>query len=182
MINKVCKKCKLTKPVNEFYNNKTAYDGLQAKCKDCCKEANKQFHQKNPTYYWGSQESYFRKNYDKAIEYQREKSKATNVCKIFRIDLPDGEIYIGSTRRTLSLIRNSIKQDHVRYRKQVNSETSILHKFLIKFPEEKCFELIKSLYLVQEFIGTRTELVAKQIEVIKKLRKQNKTVLFKNLN
>jgi hypothetical protein len=34
---KICTKCKIEKPINEFYKDKNAYDGLQKKCKNCVK-------------------------------------------------------------------------------------------------------------------------------------------------
>ena len=34
---KRCQKCKIMKPVNEFYKNKSAYDELGVACKDCCR-------------------------------------------------------------------------------------------------------------------------------------------------
>jgi len=41
MKNKKCTKCKITKPINEFYKNKTTKDGYCYQCKKCKSEKNK---------------------------------------------------------------------------------------------------------------------------------------------
>lgn len=38
METKICNKCKIEKPTNEFIKNKSAKDGLTARCKSCIKE------------------------------------------------------------------------------------------------------------------------------------------------
>lgn len=48
---KICNKCKITKPVAEFYRNKTKPDGLQGSCKSCSKEASKRWVEVNPDKY-----------------------------------------------------------------------------------------------------------------------------------
>ena len=178
---KYCNKCGMEKPLTEFYKNRTAKDNLQNKCKDCCKKNNKEFREKNPTYYWGTENSYFNRCYEETIEYQNNLYKKTDLCKIFRIDLPEDKIYIGVTQRNIGRAMNSIKQDHIRFRRHSNTDTSLLHKFLIKYPQEICIELIKSLYLIDEFTGTKTELIRKQIQIIKDLRRDGKEVLYRNL-
>ena len=40
---KYCYKCKTTKDINEFYNNKSKKDGLCSECKKCCINYNKKY-------------------------------------------------------------------------------------------------------------------------------------------
>jgi hypothetical protein len=44
---KLCGKCGETKPLSEFYKNRTTKDGLQTRCKICCKAAANDWNQKN---------------------------------------------------------------------------------------------------------------------------------------
>ena len=47
-MNKVCCSCKKSKLVNEFYKDKTTYDGFGGKCKKCAKASTKQWQKENP--------------------------------------------------------------------------------------------------------------------------------------
>ncbi len=44
---KFCSSCKLTKPLNSFYSNKNKKDGYHCYCKECSKEAKKQWKEAN---------------------------------------------------------------------------------------------------------------------------------------
>lgn len=46
MITKICTKCKIEKEVNEFGIEKRRKDGLRSECKECKKDANKQYRNK----------------------------------------------------------------------------------------------------------------------------------------
>ena len=48
---KVCKKCKLEKSDADFYKEPRVNDGLQARCKECCKSDAKAVFQANPEPY-----------------------------------------------------------------------------------------------------------------------------------
>jgi 5-methylcytosine-specific restriction endonuclease McrA len=48
VVTKQCNRCKAVKPVDEFYGDRTARDGLQGKCKDCSKAVAKAWHEHNP--------------------------------------------------------------------------------------------------------------------------------------
>jgi len=45
---KKCSRCKITKPVTEFYKNKAQRDGLEGWCKDCSKIASRKYYSKSP--------------------------------------------------------------------------------------------------------------------------------------
>ena len=50
MNTKTCWKCKVVKPVSEFYRDCTKKDGLQSICKPCTKKRNREYRKKNPEY------------------------------------------------------------------------------------------------------------------------------------
>jgi hypothetical protein len=47
---KICTKCKVEKPFNDYYKHKNGKDGLNPVCKPCWKEENKSFEESNPRY------------------------------------------------------------------------------------------------------------------------------------
>lgn len=47
MINKICSKCGILKPLSEFYNDKKGKDGKQAQCKECVLIRVKSYYQNN---------------------------------------------------------------------------------------------------------------------------------------
>ncbi len=51
---KICTKCKVEKPFNDYYKHKNGKDGLNPVCKLCWKEENKMFEQNNPRYEYRS--------------------------------------------------------------------------------------------------------------------------------
>ena len=48
---KTCFKCKIEKPLTEFYKNKRMSDGLLGKCKSCCKSDVSKNYRENITHY-----------------------------------------------------------------------------------------------------------------------------------
>ena len=46
---KLCKKCNTTKPTTEFYTNNASRDKLTQYCKSCCKDAERDYHKRNPS-------------------------------------------------------------------------------------------------------------------------------------
>ena len=45
---KYCSSCEQMKPVSEFNKDKGRYDGLQTYCRDCRKQIDKKYYQRNP--------------------------------------------------------------------------------------------------------------------------------------
>lgn len=46
-MNKICTKCGIEKPIEEFYKNKTKRDGHSSICKDCQREADRRYYLSN---------------------------------------------------------------------------------------------------------------------------------------
>lgn len=60
MDTKVCSKCKIEKPITEFYKNKLKSDGLQSECKECHNNRH---------------QSYYSVNKEKRLEQKRKMRK-----------------------------------------------------------------------------------------------------------
>ena len=74
---KVCAKCKVEKELSEFNKSKKAKDGLQPKCKSCCKEYRKEYYQYNKE----REKEYYQDNKERIKEYEKE-WRQTNKEKI----------------------------------------------------------------------------------------------------
>ena len=73
---KVCKKCKVEKPFDEFHKNKNNKDALTCKCKSCCKEYKKEYYQANKEKITEKTKEYVQANKKKIKEYKKEYQKA----------------------------------------------------------------------------------------------------------
>ena len=88
---KQCTKCKIEKPLSEFYKNKKMNLGVRSWCKDCHKESNKKwrlnnpekvkeikknYRLNNPDYYknWKLNNPDYKKNYKKNYDKERKKT------------------------------------------------------------------------------------------------------------
>ena len=82
---KTCNRCKVEKPLVEFYKCKTLKDGLQRACKVCtrerkkiearsavAKETRKRWMEKNPEKLKQYSKSWAANNYEKSTKWQRE--------------------------------------------------------------------------------------------------------------
>ena len=78
MEGKVCSKCGVWKPLEEYHKRKTSKDGRRSECKECQKEYRKQHYQNNKECYkeqnkqWREDNKEYRKEYEKQY---REKNK-----------------------------------------------------------------------------------------------------------
>ncbi|KKL66148.1 hypothetical protein LCGC14_2147870 [marine sediment metagenome] len=89
MKTKVCRKCKVEKPAEEFYAKKERKDGLQYSCKICQKNYLRTWLHNNRDYMLGYRRKYNkanRKKLNEQIENWRlkhpERSKAKNTLKV----------------------------------------------------------------------------------------------------
>ena len=181
MSTKKCNQCKLEKPTTEFNKLTKSKDGLQMKCKTCCKQNSKRFRIKNPNYYWGQENSYFVKNYDEKNNYNKIYYSANKTAKVYRIDFPDGQIYIGSTKRTLAQRINNHLVDYRRFTRNAKPTLPLFHKKLNDYSPQQAKKLLKSAYIVKEFDGNRTDMLEAEKKEILKLRKAGYILLNKNI-
>lgn len=107
---KQCNECGKNKPLSEFYKRKASPDGLQLKCKACCKIVNKNFRETKPEY----QIEWQRTNKDKWLSYINKWAKE-NVCAndsrstIYYIVNPENKVYVGSTQTLFSARQSAHK-------------------------------------------------------------------------
>lgn len=180
---KKCNKCKLVKPMEEFHNAKKNRDGKQDKCKECFKIINKEFREKNPKYYWGTEDSYFVQRYDEIREYCDEYSKGNKKITIYTIDTPDG-IYVGSTKRRFNLKlafhRNNLLMAFENRRN--HSDIKCLNDVLIKHPIEEGYERINNAKIIYEGDGDNEQRARKQRQYIQYFNDQGLKVININYN
>lgn len=69
---KVCGKCKVSKPVHEFYKRTKSKDGLCHKCKQCANEYTKQYIEKNKQKVSDRQKKYYALTIEKQKKYAVE--------------------------------------------------------------------------------------------------------------
>lgn len=69
MPNKICSKCKVDKPLSEYYKQKGKKQGVRSQCKPC---VNQQNHSPARKKYW---ENYYKANRQRILDYQKEYSK-----------------------------------------------------------------------------------------------------------
>lgn len=83
---KICTKCKIEKPFDEFGKDKKAKDGLKYQCKSCEREYRKQHYQANKKYYKESNKKYYQTNKEIIKESYKEyrqdnKERIKKYCK-----------------------------------------------------------------------------------------------------
>jgi len=70
---KACSRCKVVKPVNEFYKRKDSKDGRRNDCKECKDEYNKEYREDNKEHYKQYDKQYYQDNKEKKLEQQRNR-------------------------------------------------------------------------------------------------------------
>jgi hypothetical protein len=100
---KTCNQCNKTKDKSQFYKRSASPDGLQPKCKKCCKEVNQNFRETKPEY----QTQWYSKNWDKWLEYCNGWTKENVTADdsrsaLYYIINPEQKIYVGSTQTLFS--------------------------------------------------------------------------------
>jgi hypothetical protein len=164
---KKCSKCRVVKPMEEFHNSSRARDGKQSKCKECFKKINKEFREKNPKYYWGSENSYFVERYEEIRLYSDAYNKANKNITIYTIDTPEG-LYVGATKRLINLKiafhRNNLLMAFENRR--TNCDIKVLNDILIKYPIEEGYERINNAKIIFQGEGDREHMRMKSKQYI----------------
>lgn len=80
--------CGYSKPLTEFHKAKKHPDGLDYRCKQCCKEYKKEHREENKNIYYERTEKYRSENRDKALLYAA-KHRAKQQGLPFDIDMTD---------------------------------------------------------------------------------------------
>jgi hypothetical protein len=110
---KICNQCNKSKSTLEFYKMSASKDGLQPKCKECCKVVNKNFREVKPEY----QIQWQRTNKKKWLSYVTDWAKKNvraddSRSAVYYIINPENKIYVGSTQTPFSARKSAHKIQH----------------------------------------------------------------------
>ena len=80
MQEKKCCKCQLTKPISEYYKDKSRPDGYHRRCRDCQRLHVRESRERNPQTYKRKDQSYYARNREQIIRkrlehYRRNRKK-----------------------------------------------------------------------------------------------------------
>jgi hypothetical protein len=181
MNEKYCHQCRSYKKLTEFYKSASTNDGLQCRCKVCSNVNNKKFRDKNPTYYWGTEDSYFMKHYKEEMDYLRRWGKADKNCLIYQLEV-DGRIYIGSTKRTKKQICNSLKQDYNRMQKDPSIWRTPIQAAFDHLSKDELYNLVDSMTILMDFDGNRRQMRDEMVKIITQLKMDGKDIINKRIN
>ena len=168
---KTCTQCKIEQPTTEFNKRTAAKDGLQQRCKTCCKSNSKYFRDVlRPDYYWGDTEGYFVKNKVKTDMYNKDYFTANKSAKIYRIDLAEGS-YIGATKRHL---HTRLTQHINDFKKVIRDGKSVayiplFYNALTNYELSDIKKIIRSGYVIDQLNGNSAEMKQREKEWIIKL-------------
>jgi len=95
-----CGSCGNLLPTTEYSKCKRRKTGYQGKCKSCNKKDNDIYRKENPEY-WSYENGYFSDK--EKWKYISKYMAADKPIKIYKIVLPDGKVYIGSTKALLNV-------------------------------------------------------------------------------
>lgn len=96
----ICNQCKKSLPREKFSKCSARKTGLQSKCKQCNKKDNDEFRSNNKEY-WSYEYGYFK--HKKKWKYIAEYQKADKPIKVYKINLPNNKVYIGSTKALMNV-------------------------------------------------------------------------------
>ncbi len=131
---KECKGCGIQKETTQFSKCKKEKDLLQRKCKDCNKKDNHKFRTEiDPTHH----NIWQRTNNKRHKENMRRYRKADDTPKIYYIQNPAGETYIGATEMKLSVRKIEHKQHFKRASKGKRNRLPGLHDSMEKWGWDK---------------------------------------------
>lgn len=158
MTTKHCNKCGETKPVSEFYKQKKAKDGLQTTCKSCCNKASKEFREKRPDYYWGNN-GYLTQRKKQFSQYVQDRYRADKSCKIYKLTLKDGSIYIGETKTPLNRRITVHRAEFIAFKGGKAPYVPLLYVYMVGagYTEEDIKKVWASVEIIEEFEGTKAE-------------------------
>jgi len=175
----ICNQCGVTKSEKEFYKCKARPTGLQAKCKECCKQDGLKFRNENPQYYTGNDTSYFVKNREQWNSYLKQFLKCDKPATIYSIETPHG-LYIGCTHGYLWNRMKVHRRDYRRHQKGLpGSRIPLLHNAWDKMGGEEWLKTLLDVRVIEEFPKdiTQSQLLTLEKQYIKKFESQGITLL-----
>lgn len=140
---KRCMKCRETKDTTLFSKCSRNKDGLQHNCKDCNKEDNQKFRtQINPNHHAEWQ----RNNPERLCELVNRYVKADKPGIIYSIKNPNGDVYIGQSKKYMTVRKTSHTTHYNRAKKGKMNPLPLLHDSFDKYGiENHIFEVVVDL-------------------------------------
>ena len=129
LISKECSKCHKVKVVSEFSKDKSKKDGVCTKCKDCKKEYNAEYYNKNKDKRVEYDKERYKQNADKIKEQKAEyyKQNADKIAEYYQQNKDkkaeyDKERYDSKVEQSLAEVKTYIEKDPQRYNYNPNEE------------------------------------------------------------
>ena len=129
MKGKVCAKCGEWKALEEYHKNKKTKDGRGTYCKECQKEYQKQWREKNPKYHNSEQQRQYRENNKERIkEYHKQYCKDnTEYFKQYREDNKErtkeySKQYYKDNAEHIKEYSKQYRQDNAEYYKEYSKQ------------------------------------------------------------
>lgn len=72
LMEKQCVKCAVLKPISQFGRHRIQKDGLNCRCRDCCRAQRAEFYAANPETCRAAARAYYRDNREKCRQWNRE--------------------------------------------------------------------------------------------------------------
>ena len=170
-----CNSCNKTKPYTDFSKCRQRKTGHQGKCKACNKKDNDKFRSENKEY-WSYEYGYFADK--KKWKYISEYMAADKPIKVYKINLPNNKVYIGSTKALMN-VRMSRHVIDYRRGKQGHRDRIIplLHKSIDEFftTYDDLRDYIKdNTYILEETMGGRKRQMSREQFWIDRYREEGK--------
>lgn len=153
---KKCQQCGKNKSIDEFSKRAASKDGLQPKCKSCNKVQNDTYRLEHEDY-WDYKTGYFSDK--KKWEYISEYMKADKSIKVYKINLPSGKVYIGSTKALLNVRMTRHVSDWFMWKKGLRKKyiPNLYDEFDKLGDKDKVAEWLRdNTFVLEETIGQRT--------------------------
>jgi hypothetical protein len=110
---KVCNQCNKSKESSQYYKMSVSKDGLQPKCKECCKIVNQNFREAKPEYQVEWQRTNNKKWTKYIAQWNKVNSKAdSSRSKIYYIINPEQKVYVGHTQTRFYQRKASHKKEY----------------------------------------------------------------------
>ncbi len=152
MKNKICFKCSIEKPLDDFYKHPEMPDGHINKCKECNKkDCRENYAKKIEDDGWVEKENLRNKERRKRLNYTQKAKDIWNVGKPWR----ESRVYKSLRKKKYSKLKNFYKLHHWNYNDEFledifimkSREHRLLHNYLTLDLEKRIFYLEDGTYL-----------------------------------
>ena len=185
---KICKKCGLEFPIDNFYKSKTTKDGTSIRCKQCIK----QYYEKNKDVIAKHRREYYKNNKETRNEYAKEyyKNNKEKVDETKRLYLEKNKekytnyakIYKKTNKEHISICKRKDYKEHKEMYNACSRKYYEKNKEKFQMYNKKYKETHKGKYLVLGSIASqkRRALKAKTISTFTKKQWESTKTIFNN--